>query len=387
MIYLDNASTTKMFEECLEVCKEFSCNRFFNPSALSSGALEVSRLLAKAENYILSRLGAKEGNILFTGCATESNNLAIRGSLRTGDWEYVFSVGEHPSVFNLAKKLQLEGFKVHFIPLLKNGQVDYEKLQEVLNERTRLVSVMHVSNETGAVNDLQKISTLKKAKCPKAILHVDGVQGFMKIPFSLRDTQVDLYSFSGHKFHGPKGVGGLYVKNKAGLKNLFEGGGQQYGLRSGTENVSAIMQMCKAIQLIDEKSNYQKTLHIKDFFNQQLVSSGCARFGDVDALSDDKMIVINDFHGSPYIENLVFQGVKGETILHALDEKGIIVGLGSACSSKKAGNRVLQEIGFEKENIISSVRISFNAYLSDDELKIAAKVIAEVFENIKERVL
>ena len=384
MIYLDNASTTKMFEECVEIHKEFSCNRFFNPSALSGHSLEVSRLIADAEKYILTRLGAKEGNILFTGCATESNNLAIKGSLRSGNWEYVFSVGEHPSVYNLAKKLELDGLKVHFVPLTENGQVDLEKLAAVLNEHTRLISVMHISNETGAVNDLAKISALKNAKCPRAVLHIDGVQGFMKIPFSLRDTAVDLYSFSGHKFHAPKGIAGLYVKNKGALKSLFEGGGQQFGLRSGTENVSGIMQLKKAIELIDEKKNFERVQELKNVFNETLISSGCAMMSV--GVSVEGQILINDFGGSPYIESLVFQGVKGETMLHALDAEGVVVGLGSACSSKKAGNRVLEEIGFDKECVISSVRISFNAYMSDDEVKMAAEIIANVYQDVKRRV-
>ncbi len=384
MIYLDNASTTKMFDECAEIHKEFSCNQFFNPSALSGGALQVSKLIADAEKYVLSRLGASEGNILFTGCATESNNLAIRGSLRSGNWEYVFSAGEHPSVFNLAKKLEQEDFVVHFVPLAKNGQVDLECLSNVLNERTRLISIMHVSNETGVINDLQKISALKKTKCPRAILHVDGVQGFLKIPFALRDTAIDLYSFSGHKFHAPKGIAGLYVKNKGGLKELFEGGGQQFGLRSGTENVSGIMQMRKAIELIDEKANFERTKEIKRLFNETLLSAGARTFGE--GVSVEKCILINDYCGSPYIETLIFQGVKGETMLHALDAVGVVVGLGSACSSKKAGNRVLEEIGLEKETIVSSARISFNAYMSNDEVITGAQIISKVFQDILQRV-
>ncbi len=376
MIYLDNASTTKMFNECADVHKTFSCNEYFNPSAMSAKSVEVSRHLAEAEKYILSRLGAKEGNIIFTGCATESNNLAIRGSLRTGDYEYVFSAGEHPSVENVAKRLQLEGYKVHFVPLDKEyGYVDLEKLKEVLSEKTRLISIMHVSNETGAINDLAAISKLKMQICPNAILHVDGVQGFMKIPINLRSTAIDLYSFSGHKIHGPKGIAGLYVKNKAALKPLFEGGGQQFGLRSGTENVSGIMQLKKAVELIDENKNLEKVKSLKLLFHTSFLK---------DAL--DAGLKINDFEGSPYITNLVFTGVKGETMLHALETEGVIVGLGSACSSKKAGNRVLENIGMRRECIISSVRISFNAYMSEDEVKTAAEIISKVYLDIKKRV-
>lgn len=373
MIFLDNAGTTKMFDECVEIHKVFSCEKFFNPSALSVESLEISKTVAEAQKYFLKRLDANVGDVLFTGCATESNNLAIKGSFRTGNYEYVFSEGEHPSVYNIAKKMQLDGMKVHFVPLDRSGRVDLNALKSVLNEKTRLISVMHVSNETGAVNDLVEISKLKEKLCPKAVFHVDGVQGFMKIPFSIKKTAVDLYSFSAHKIHGPKGVAGLYVKNKNSLKELFQGGGQQYGLRSGTENVSGIMQFKKAVELIDEKENFKKVERLKELFIQ--------------SLSAEKDIKVLNFAGSPYIVNLIFTGVKGETMLHALNAEGVIVGLGSACSSKKAGNRVLEVIGISKEDIISSVRISFNAYQTEEEIKTAGKIICDVYKNIRERVL
>lgn len=371
MIFLDNAGTTKMFEECVEVHRTFSCCEFFNPSALSTNSLAVSRQLLETEKFFLKRLGAKQGNVLFTGCATESNNLAIKGSLRTGSWEYVFSVGEHPSVYNVAKKLELDGYKVHFVGLTKDGQVDLGQLEKVLNEKTRLLSIMHVNNETGAINDLVKISKLKQSLCPRAIFHVDGVQGFAKIPFEICKTAVDLYSFSAHKLHGPKGVAGLYVANKNSLKELFQGGGQQYNLRSGTENVSGIMQFRKAVELIDEKRNFEHVSNLKRLFCEELKNKG---------------IKILDFGGSPYIVNLIFEGLKGETMLHALNQEGVVVGLGSACSAKKAGNRILEEMGISKEDVVSSVRISFNAYQGEGEILKAAKIISRVFEDIKERV-
>lgn len=372
MIFLDNAGTTKMFEECVEVHKYFSCQEFYNPSALATTSLDVAKLLAETEQFFLSKLGAKEGNVIFTGCATESNNLAVKGSLRNGDWEYVFSAGEHPSVFNIAKKLELDGYRVHIVPLGQDGCVDLQKLEEVLNSKTRLISIMQVSNETGAINNLKAISLLKNKYCPRAIFHVDGVQGFMKIPLDMKNTAIDLYSFSAHKIHGPKGIAGLYVKNKNALKELFQGGGQQFGLRSGTENVSGIMQFRKTVELIDVEKNIEHVSNLRKVFNN--------------AFSEIEGLRVLDFCGSPYIESLIFEGVKGETMLHALNEKGVIVGLGSACSSKKAGNRVLEEIGIDKNDIISSVRISFNAYQSESDVLEAAKIIVETYENIKERV-
>ena len=372
MVFLDNAGTTKMFEECVDVHKRFSCQEFYNPSAVATCSLEVSKLLNETEQFFLKKLGVKEGNIVFTGCATESNNLAVKGSLRNGDWEYVFSAGEHPSVYNIAKKLQLDGYKVYIVPLDKNGCVDIDKLSSLLNQKTRFISVMHVSNETGAINDLKAISLLKDKLCPRAIFHVDGVQGFMKIPFSLKNLSVDLYSFSAHKIHGPKGVAGLYIKNKSGLKELFQGGGQQYGVRSGTENVSGIMQFRKCVEMIDVNQNFENVANLRKRFNELFVS--------VDGIK------VLDFKGSPYIESLIFEGVKGETMLHALNQKGVVVGLGSACSSKKAGNRILEEIGLNKNDIISSVRVSFNAYQLAEEVLKAGEIIVETYKNIREKV-
>ena len=372
MIFLDNAGTTKMFEECVEVHKKYSCEDFFNPSALSVESLNIAKLLNETEKFFLKTLDATQGNVIFTGCATESNNLAIKGSLRSGDWEYVFSEGEHPSVYNVAQKLKLDGAKVHFVPLTSAGVVDLGVLKTVLNEKTRLISIMHVSNETGAINDLVEISKLKDKLAPRAVLHVDGVQGFMKIPFSMRKTSIDLYSFSAHKIHGPKGVAGLYVKNKSALKELFQGGGQQYGVRSGTESVSSIMQFRKCVEILNPAVNHERVSKIKALFNEI-----------VEKVDGVKVL---DFKGSPYIESLIFAGVKGETMLHALNQRGVIVGLGSACSAKKAGNRILEAIGVSQEDIISSVRVSFNAYQTDEEIVEAAKIVAEVYKDIKERV-
>ncbi len=370
MVYLDNAATTKMFEGCADIIKNYACNLFYNPSAGYAQAIENSKALEGVRKTILQTLKARQGDIVFTSGATESNNLAIRGSERAGKWEYVFSAGEHPSVNNTALELQSKGYIVHFVPLSKNGQIDYDKLASVLNEKTRLISIMHVSNETGAVNDLLKISKIKEKFAPKALLHVDGVQAFCKIPVDLSNLNIDFYTLSAHKFHGPKGVGALYVKNKAGLKNIVFGGGQEYGKRSGTENLPAIMAMEYAIKQINIGENYIKAQSLKNLFLSCFKGEEGISFIETD---------------SPYIISMNFAGVNGETLMRAL-EKDVVIGIGSACSAQHAGNRVLEQMNFDKNYIKSSVRISFNAYLSKNEVEEASKKILATYKLILEKV-
>ena len=371
MIFLDNAGTTKMFEECAETYSFYACQEYYNPSAATRKSAKISAEINDVRSLILKKLGTMEGTVIFTGGATESNNLAIKGAMRGGDYEYVFSSGEHPSVYNVARALELEGKKVHFVNLDKDGCVNLSELEKVINNKTRLISCMLVSNETGAINDIKKIVELKNRLAPRALVHVDAVQGFMKIPFSVEDLGVDVLSFSAHKFHGPKGVGGLYIRSLQLIKNIIEGGGQEFGLRSGTENVPGIMAMQTALSKIDVKENYKHVSKLKEKFNY--------------ILENESGIKVLDFHGSPYIEVLIFSGVKGETMLHALEEKSVIVGLGSACSAKKAGNRILENIGYNKDEILSSCRVSFNAYMSESEIEEAGKIIAMVYKYMLKR--
>ena len=370
MIYLDNAATTKMFEDVARVMTSYSCNAFFNPSAGYTQAVAIANQLNDARKALLNRLGADKGDIIFTGGATESNNLAVRGSLRNGKWEYVFSNGEHPSVYNVAKALQESGYVVKFVSLQSNGQVNYEELEKVVNERTRLISIIHVSNETGAINDLARINEIRNRLCPKALFHSDGVQAFCKIPLCLKSLGVDLYTISAHKFHGPKGVGALYVKNKAGLKNIVYGGGQEGGYRSGTENVAGIMGMLTASESIDAMVNSERCQQLKKLFLSQFEGVDGAEWLDFD---------------SPYIISMSFKGVNGETLMRSL-EKDVVLGMGSACSAKYAGNRVLNELGFTTDRIKSSLRVSFNAYQTEEEISQASILIKRAYKELLEKV-
>lgn len=371
MIFLDNASTTKMYEEGADIYKKYACQHFFNPSAIYNPSLEISHELDGVRKSLLNKLGASKGEIIFTSGATESNNLAIFGSKRNGKYEYVFSEGEHPSVYNVAKELEMQGYKVHFVSLSPNGEVDYEKLKEVLSPNTRLISVMHVSNETGAINDLKRVNALRKEFAPNALLHVDGVQAFCKIPFFLDDFNADFYTISAHKFHGPKGVGALYVKNMQTIKNIVFGGGQEKGNRSGTENVPGIMAMKYAFEKIDAKENLKKVQILYD----KLVSI---------LEKDNKIKIIKT--KNPYIISVEFKGVNGETLMRVLQDNDILVGMGSACSSRKAGNRILESMGKNKEDVKSHIRISLDEENVVTEIEFAAKKIIKIYNEIWEKV-
>ena len=371
MIYLDNAATTKMYEEGADIYKKYACQSFFNPSAIYNPSLEIAHELDGARKALLNKLGAKTGNIIFTSGATESNNLAIMGSKRNGKQEYVFSEGEHPSVYNVAKELASLGFKVYFVPLTSNGEVDYEKLAQVINKNTRLISVMHVSNETGAISDLKRIDALRNSLAPQALLHVDGVQAFCKIPFTLDDINADFYTISAHKFHGPKGVGALYVKNPQTLKNIVFGGGQEKGYRSGTENVPGIMAMKYAF----ERANVEENLRKVSILYSKLISI---------FKQDEKIEIIRT--QNPYIISAEFKGVNGETLMRVLQEHDILVGMGSACSTKKAGNRILESMGKQKDSIKSHIRISLDEELTLDQIEYAANKMVEIYNQIWEKV-
>lgn len=371
MIYLDNAGTTKMFEECLAVYSKYACQSFFNPSAGYLPAINIAKDLDSARAFLLRKLGASKGDIIFTGGATESNNLAIMGSKRNGKWNYVFSVGEHPSVFNVAKELAGQGYDVRFVKLQENGQINYDHLKECIDEKTRLISIMNVSNETGAVNDIAKINHIRMEKAPHSLLHVDGVQAFCKINVNLDQMGVDFYTISAHKFHGPKGVGALYVKNPQSLKNVVFGGGQERGYRSGTENVGGIMAMCEAVNKIDVKANFDHTARLKKIMTDVL-------------LKDEKVTIIDS--QSPYILSASFSGVNGETLMRVLQDREVYIGKGSACSTKKAGNRTLEEMGLNKDEIKSHIRISFGGYESEEEIQKAGEEILNVYHEIWEKV-
>ena len=232
------------------------------------------------------------------------------------------------------------------------------------------ISVMAVCNETGSINDLRRVYELKTKYCPKAIFHSDGVQAFGKIKINVEYLGVDLFTVSGHKAFAPKGVGALYVKNKNILTPIVYGGGQEYNLRSGTENVPSIMAFKTAVEDFGNiKENYAKVQKIANVFKQELVSDG---------------IKINSYH-SPYVLSISFDGVNGETLVHMMEQRGIYISRGSACSSRKSGNRILENMGLNPEQIKGSLRVSFSKHTSLEEAKTAGQTLLECYKLLKEK--
>lgn len=373
MIYLDNAATTKPVEESIEIFNKINAERYFNPSASYSVSFSLHKEINDIRQNFIKHLGGKiSDKIIFTSGATESNNLAIFGSATNKQKKYLFSMGEHPSIYNCACELRNRGYNVIFIPLQKNGQIDYDKFESICDEEVCFVSTMLVSNETGAINDLKKIRRIIDLKTKNCVFHVDAVQGFGKVPFSVTDAKINLCSISAHKIGGIKGIGALYISDKTRIKNINFGGEQEFSIRSGTVNAAGIFSFNKAAEQIFKnlESNYNYCQELKNDLIQKLTTK------------IKNAIVVSNNQCSPYIISLIFEGNRGETIMRFLDSKGIYVGTGSACSSDKVGNRVLESMGYSKKQVIGAIRVSFNKLNTKEDISCLVDNIQQYINEI-----
>jgi len=380
MVFLDNASTTKMYAESLKVFNEINESNFYNASALYRKGVESKNKLESARCSILKDLGGSaEDNLIFTSGATESNNMIIRSVARNKNSKLIFSMGEHPSVYNVAMELLGQGYNVEFAPLNNDGQVDLKSFEKMIDERTAFVSVMHISNETGAINNIKELVSIVRSKAKRAIFHVDGVQAFGKIPFSVEDLGVDAYTVSAHKLHGPKGVGALYLRKGVNIKALILGGGQENNLRSGTENLAGICAFAKASEIsqVNLNENFEKVKSLNNILREEFSKTNI----EYQINSSNK--------GSPYILSISIPKVRAESILYMLEDEGYIIGNGSACSSKKKDNRVLSAMGVENYLIEGSIRVSLSNNTRKEDIisfvKTLEKVILAYLNNTNRR--
>lgn len=368
--YLDNAATTKTFDEVFDLMRKNNEESFYNPSASYMPAIFSRKNFDVARESLIKCLHGNAGKLIFTGSATESNNMVFEGlHIRVGQ-TVLISKGEHPAVYNAAYRLAKKGVVVKEINLLKNGQVDIEHLKSLLDESVSLVSIMHVSNETGAVNNIKELCNCVKEFNRKIIFHSDGVQAFGKIEVALNDLGVDLYSISAHKIYAPRGIAALWIKNSVLIDPLLVGGGQENGYRSSTENVAGAIAFAYAAKKVyDERiANFEKVLNLKNEFISNLKNTEIGKYIVVN--SDDDCV--------PYIISISFKDIKGEVLMHSLETSGILISTGSACSSKKAGNRTLEAMGVSKSDVIGSVRISFSPYIEYDLRYIVEQFVLNV---------
>lgn len=374
MIYLDNSATTPTLPAAADRAAKYMTEEFFNPAAAYSPAVREERAVNAARKTIAGVIGASGNEILFTSGGTESNNMAIFGALRAmhGQGRIIVGATEHPSVYEAFRSLAQQ-YDVQEAPVDSTGAVDIARLEEMITADTRLVSIMQVNNEVGAVNDAEAIRRILNKKAPGALLHVDGVQGFLKVPFDAR--YCDFYSISGHKFHAPKGIGALYVRNGVKFAGGQIGGGQERGLRSGTTNTPGIMGMEAAVKdYVDNIDAYRESIRSCKLRLAALLTE----------LPD---VLINGPEvekGAPHILNASFMGVRGEVLLHALEEKEIYVSTGSACSAHKKGkNRILNAMGITGDRQEGAIRFSFSPLNTEEEMCITAEAIASTISMLR----
>ena len=377
MIYLDNCATTKPYDEVLKTFVEVNNNYYGNPASINKYGKTVNKLLNAARTQVADILGVESDTIYFTSCATESNNIALLGSVEhKKDFgnRIIVSKIEHPSVLETFRELEHRGFILDYVNVDENGFIDLEHLKSLLTKETILVSVMHVNNIFGAIQPIGKIVELLK-DYPKIHFHVDGVQGVLKEKIDL--TMIDSYSISAHKFHGLKGVGVLYLKSRRTTHNITFGGGQENDLRSGTVNVPGAVSLAKALRLSQEKVNDVKEKH---YGYKKLI---------VDELSAIEHVIINSPLQKNFVDSIInisLPKIKGEAIINALNERGIMVSTTSACSSRTFHlNEALYARGLSKENIEGSIRVSFSYETKLEEVKKFIEIFKdEYYKKFKE---
>lgn len=378
-IYLDNSATTKIRAQVMEEITDVYVNYYGNPSSLHRKGLQIEKKIEVARKSVSKVINAKPEEIYFTSGGTESNNIAIVGHLSNlyhindskTEYNVITTEIEHPSVYNAFKHFE-ENLVVKYLKTDRNGKIDISELEKSIDSNTLMLSVILVNNELGIIQDLDKIIETVKSKNKRTKIHVDAIQAFGKIKIDTTKTLVDTISFSSHKIHGPKGVGGLYIRSGYKINSICFGGKQEKGLRPGTENTAGIVGFGKACDLVNDEfqSEVDKLYDLKKQYGMRLEQ-------EIDDIKINSDLTRN---GAPHILNVSFKNVRGEVLVHYLEDKGIYVSTGSACSSKiKSDNRILKAIGLEKEYADGTIRISFGYFNNFDEIEY-------VIDNIKQSV-
>ncbi len=373
--YLDNSSTTKPSQGVLDIMMQTLTTDYGNPSAMHMKGVDAEGYVRTAREQIAATLKCKPQEIIFTSGGTESNNMAIIGAAlanrRSGHHIITTSI-EHPSVGNVMKFLEGEGFEVTYLPTDTNGVIDMDALRAAMREDTILVSIMYVNNEIGAIEPVAEVGAFIKKVNPSCVFHVDAIQAYGKILIRPKKANIDLMSVSGHKIHGPKGTGFIYIREKTRINPIIHGGGQQDNMRSGTENVPGISGLGQAAK----EAYTDFDAKIEQLYNmKQRLADGLSAIPDV-ILNGPS---VRD--GAPQIISASFRNIRSEVLLHALEERGVYISAGSACSShKRAPSASLVAIGVEKSLLESTVRFSLSTYTTAAEIDYALEQLREVLE-------
>lgn len=376
--YFDNSATTKCYDEVKDIVMKTMMEDYGNPSAMHQKGVEAEQYIKEATERIAKTLKASEKEIYFTSGGTESNNWALMGAAmanrRVGN-RIITTVVEHPAVSEPVRFLEEQGFDVVRLSVDRQGVISMEELERALTPETIVVSTMFVNNEIGAVEPVEAIGKLVHEKCPKALYHVDAIQAYGKYEIYPKKMNIDLMSVSGHKIHGPKGVGFLYISEKVRINPLILGGGQQKGMRSGTDNVPGIAGLGVAAQKVYGRleANREHLYELKRYFTEQLQSL-------------DEVIIhgMPVDEGAPQIINAAFLGVGSEVLLHTLEDRGIYISAGSACSThKRAKSPTLTAIHAPKETLDCSVRFSFAEDNTKEQIDYTMAVLREVLPVLR----
>ena len=380
MIYLDNCATTKPRKEVVDIMQKSMIEDFGNPSSLHRLGMKSEQKIKVAREHIANALNVNINEIYFTSGGTESNNIAIQSIIskfgKRGKHIITTKI-EHPSVLNIMKNYEQQGFDITYLNVDNHGYISLKELENSIRNDTILVSIMHVNNEIGSIQPISKIKDIIKKVNPNTLFHVDGIQGFGKVELSLKKWGIDCYSFSGHKVYGPKGIGGLFIDKKLILNSLIFGGNQEKGLRSGTENLTGIIGFGEAVKIMNEnhKIEIEYIRELKEYFAQKIEE-------EIPYIRFNTSL---DENSSPYIINISFNHVRGEVLLHYLEDKEIYVSATSACSSKGTEkSHVLKSIGLKNEEIEGSIRFCFSYEITKEDLDYTVKILKESVADIRQ---
>lgn len=376
--YFDNSATTKVLDCVKDAVVQAMCVDYGNAAARHRKGVEAENLIKEARKEIAKSLKVQDKEILFTSGGTESNNMALIGTAlankRAGK-HLITTAIEHPSIYNTMSFLEELGFEITYLPVNSYGCISLEELEQAVREDTILVSVMYVNNEIGSVEPVEEISRCIKKKNPKTLFHVDAIQAYGKYQIRPKKQGIDLLSVSGHKIHGPKGIGFLYLDEKVKIRPLLYGGGQQKNMRSGTENVPGCAGLGAAVKWVYE--NHAEKTEALYTLRERLIAG-------LKTLDGVTINGYEDRRNAPQIVSAGFEGVRSEVLLHALEDRGIYVSSGSACSSHHPGvSGALKGIGVKKELLDSTLRFSFGLFNTAEEVDYALEVLKELLPVLR----